>query len=287
MTICPPVGPIRERSKENPTMAFARPFTTLAALAVAALFAASPGYAQSPRSEIETVVREYLAKHPEDVQRIVKDYLLKNPDVLQAVLAELIKRPLPNAAADADRGKDQGAAIKSNADLLFRSSRQVNLGNRDGDVTMVEFFDYNCGYCKRALTDMMDVMKDDPKLKIVLKEMPILGPGSMEAAQVAVAVRMQDAGGQKYLAFHQKLFGGRGQANKESAMAAAREVGLDIVQLENDIASDEVRKTLQENSELARALGINGTPGYIIGDSIIPGAIGAAALKGKIQAARK
>jgi protein-disulfide isomerase len=266
--------------------AFARPFAILIT-AAAALLAALPASAQSSRSEIEAVVREYLAAHPEEVQRIVKEFLLKNPDVLQAALAELIKTRLPKAAADRGGAADQGAAIKSNAALLFRSPRQVDLGNRGGDVTMVEFFDYNCGYCKRALGDMMDVMKGDPKLRIVLKEMPILGPGSAEAAQVAVAVRMQDPDGQKYLAFHQKLLGSRGPANKESAMAAAREAGLDIARLEKDLTSDEVRETLRENRELASALGINGTPGYVIGETIVPGAVGSAGLKERIVRARQ
>ena len=125
------------------------------------------------------------------------------------------------------------------------------LGNKDGDVTFVEFFDYNCGYCKRAMADMLDLMKTDPKLKVVLKEFPVLGPGSVEAAQVAVAVRMQDPGGKKYLDFHQKLLGGRGQADKARAMAAAKDAGLDMARLEKDMASPEVRATIEENFKLA------------------------------------
>src|SRR5205807_3245805 len=112
---------------------------------------------------------------------------------------------------------------------------------------MVEFFDYNCGYCKRALSDMMELMKSDPKLKVVLKEFPVLGPGSAEAAQVAVAVRMQDKGGKKYLEFHQKLLGGRGQVDKARALAVAKELGLDVARIEKDLASDEVRATIAES----------------------------------------
>ena len=90
---------------------------------------------------------------------------------------------------------------------MFSSPHQVVLGNPPGNVTFVEFFDYNCGYCKRAMSDMLTLLKNDPKLKVVLKEFPVLGPGSVEAAQVAVAVRMQDKTGKKYLEFHQKLLG--------------------------------------------------------------------------------
>jgi protein-disulfide isomerase len=242
-------------------------------------------YFEKNPGETQGVVKDYLAHHPEDVQRIVKDYLVKNPEVVQEVLAELFKRRQPSIARN-NFGADKSAEIRSNEKLLFASPRQVTLGNPDGDVTIVEFFDYNCGFCKRALADTMTLIKDDPKLRIVLKEFPILGPGSAEAARVGVAVHMQDPGGQKYLDFHQKLLGAQGQANKDSALAAAMSAGLDMIRLESDMASDEVSQTLAENVKLARILGINGTPGYVVGDTIVPGAVGASALKVKIQVAR-
>jgi protein-disulfide isomerase len=120
----------------------------------------------------------------------------------------------------------------------------------------------------------------------VLKEFPVLGPGSVEAAQVAVAVRMQDPTGKKYLEFHQKLLGGRGQADKAHALAVAKEVGLDMKKLEKDMASDEVKTTLQENFKLAEALGMNGTPSYVVGDSVVVGAVGLDALREKVNTAR-
>ena len=126
------------------------------------------------------------------------------------------------------------------------------LGNPQGDVTFVEFFDYNCGYCKRALNDMVELMNKDPKLKVVLKEFPVLGPGSVEAAQVAVAVRMQDKTGKKYLEFHQKLLGGRGQVDKAKALAAAKEVGLDMARIEKDMKSDEVTQDARGEHEARR-----------------------------------
>ena len=128
----------------------------------------------------------------------------------------------------ADEAEKHQAAVKDNAETIFNSPRQVVIGNPQGDVTFVEFFDYNCGYCKRAMTDMFDLMKNDPKLKVVLKEFPVLGPGSVEAARVAVAVRMQDKTGKKYMDFHQKLLSGRGQADKARALAVAKEVGMDM-----------------------------------------------------------
>jgi protein-disulfide isomerase len=160
------------------------------------------------------------------------------------------------------------------------------LGNPKGDVTMVEFFDYNCGYCKRAMGDMLTLLKTDPHLKVVLKEFPVLGPGSVEAAKVAVAVRMQDKTGKKYLEFHTKLLGGRGEANGARALAVAKEVGLDMNQLQKDMASDEVKTTLNEDFKLAEALGLNGTPSYVVGQNVVVGAVGLDALKEKINTSR-
>jgi protein-disulfide isomerase len=215
-----------------------------------------------------------------EIEKIIKEYLLANPEVLQDAMSELEKR---QAAAEAAKHQ---ATIKDSAEELFNSKRQVVVGNPQGDVTFVEFFDYNCGYCKRAMSDMLDLMKDDPKLKVVLKEFPVLGPGSIEAARVAVAVRMQDKTGKKYLDFHQKLLGGRGQADKARAMAAAKDAGFDMARVERDMASDEIQKSLEESFKLAEKLGLNGTPSYVIGDNVIVGAVGLPALKEKINTAR-
>ena len=136
------------------------------------------------------------------------------------------------------------------------------------------------------MADMLDLMKADPKLKVVLKEFPVLGPGSVEAAQVAVAVRMQDPTGKKYLDFHQKLLGGKGQADKARAMAAAKEAGVDMAKLDKDLASPEVRATLEENFKLAEDMGMNGTPSYVIGKQVVIGAVGVDNLKEKIGVAR-
>jgi len=129
-------------------------------------------------------------------------------------------------------------------------------------------------------------MKADPKLKVVLKEFPVLSQGSVEAAQVAVAVRMQDPSGKKYLDFHQKLLGGRGAADKASALAAAKEAGLDMAKLEKDLATTEVKATLEENLKLAESLGMNGTPSYVIGKQVVIGAVGVDTLREKISTAR-
>src|SRR5829696_3544728 len=136
------------------------------------------------------------------------------------------------------------------------------------------------------MMDMMELIKSDPKLKVVLKEFPVLGPGSVEAAQVGVAVRMQDPTGKKYLDFHQKLLNGKGQADKARAMAAAKEAGLDMAKLDKDMSGPEVRATLEENFKLAESMGMNGTPSYVIGKQVVVGAIGVESLREKIGNAR-
>jgi protein-disulfide isomerase len=243
--------------------------TRLVAAAALLSFGVVAGYAQgfsgAQKSEIEKIIREYLIAHPE---------------VLQEAIAALEKKQA------ADEAEKHQAAVKDNAQAIFNSPRHVTVGNPQGDVTFVEFFDYNCGYCKRAMTDMMELMKHDPKLKVVLKEFPVLGPASVEVARVGVAVRMQDKTGKKYLDFHQKLLSGRGQVDKARAMAAAKEAGLDVARIEKDLGSDEVRLTLEESLKLAEKLGLNGTPSYVIGPHVVVGAVGLEQLKEKVNSAR-
>jgi protein-disulfide isomerase len=215
-----------------------------------------------------------------DIEAIIKSYLVAHPEVLEEAMNELQKR---QTAAETAKHE---ASIAQNAEAIFDSPRGVTLGSKDGDVAFVEFFDYNCGYCKRAMADMLDLMKNDPKLKVVLKEFPVLGEGSVEAAKVAVAVRMQDPTGKKYLDFHQKLLGGRGVADKARAMAAAKDAGLDTARIEKDLASPEVKATIEENMKLAEEMGLNGTPSYVIGKQIVVGAVGLEQLKEKIGVAR-
>ena len=246
-----------------PSLRFLAPALFALALCGAPLSASAESFSDAQRGDIETIVRNYLIAHPE---------------VLEEAMNELSKR---QAAAEAEKHQ---ASVAKNADTIFNSPRGVTLGNKDGDVTFVEFFDYNCGYCKRAMADMMDLLKNDPKLKVVLKEFPVLSEGSVDAAKVAVAARMQDP--KKYLDFHQKLLGGRGPADKARALAAAKDAGYDTAKLEKDLASPEVKATIEENFKLAEDMGLNGTPSYVIGKQVVVGAVGLDGLKEKIGLAR-
>jgi protein-disulfide isomerase len=249
---------------------YQRPLAAALLALALALPAAAPARAQT-----------FTGDQRSEIERIIKDYLLSHPELLQEVMGELEKK---QATAEAEKHR---AAVTEHSASIFTSPRQVTLGNAQGDVTVVEFFDYNCGYCKRAMADMLDLMKNDSKIKFVLKEFPVLGEGSVQAAQVAAAVRMQDkTGGKKYLEFHQKLLSGRGPADKTRALAVAKEIGLDVARIEKDIAGDEVKATLEESFKLAEALGLNGTPSYVVGQDVVVGAVGLGALKEKVNTAR-
>ena len=262
------VAPLIREGRTTMNLA-SRPLAAALFAVVLALPAAAPARAQS-----------FNADQRGEIEKIIKDYLLSHPELMQDVMNELDKK---QAIAEAEKHR---TTVTENSAAIFSSPRQVNLGNPQGDVTVVEFFDYNCSYCKRAMSDMVELMKNDGKLKFVLKEFPVLGEGSVQAAQVAAAVRMQDKTGKKYLEFHQKLLGGRGQADKTRALAVAKEIGLDVARIEKDMAGDEVKATIEENFKLAEALGLNGTPSYVVGTDVVIGAVGANTLKEKINSAR-
>ena len=160
------------------------------------------------------------------------------------------------------------------------------LGNPQGDATLVEFFDYNRPHCRNTRPALLDLLKTDLNLKVVLKALPVLGDASVEAAQVAIAVRMQDETGAKYLEFHRRLLGGHGLADRARALAVAKDVGLDMARLNRDLESPEVKATIEETSKLAEATGITGTPSYVIGNEIVVGEADLEILKQKIALAR-
>jgi len=156
-------------------------------------------------------------------------------------------------------------------------------GNAEGDVTLVEFFDYNCGYCRRVFTYVPDLTKQDPNLRMVWKEFPILGPVSRYAAKAAMAADRQG----KYLELHRALMSGARLVSEDQVLKTAEKVGLDITQLRKDMEDPAIEAYIEETIRLASALGINGTPGFVVGDQVIAGAISKEAMKQAIDLARK
>jgi protein-disulfide isomerase len=234
--------------------------TALVAAVVAALvtaatlgvvWRAAPGVVDAPGSALEE----------KRVIKIVRNYLTDNPEILVEMTTELDKRQAEEQAAK------QSKTISENKDALFRSKFSFT-GNPDGDVTLVEFFDYNCGYCKRALPDIVKLVDEDSKVRLVLKELPIFGEDSEAAAKGALAAMKQN----KYFEMHQKLYSESGKADKEKVLKVAGELGLDVDQLQKDMESDDVKKGIEEARDLAQKLGLQGTPLFLIGDKVIPGA---------------
>ena len=246
-------------------------FLRPASLALAATLAL-PALAPAPAAAFTDAEKQELGP-------VIREYLLAHPEVLQEAISVLEAR---DQAATADARAKAAGKLKP---LLENSPRGVVVGNPKGDVTLVEFFDYNCSYCRRALSDLQALIKQDPKLRVVLKEFPVLGPGSVEAAQVAVAVRI--VAPEKYLAFHEALLHMRGQADRAKALAAAKEVGIDTDLLQKQATSPELNATLDESMQMAEALGLNGTPSYVVGDQVMVGALGVDKLKAAIADARQ
>ena len=214
------------------------------------------------------------------IEAIVKDYLIKNPEVLQEAIAEGEKRQLETQRLA------QAAALKESKDALHNSPHDVIAGNPSGDVTLVEFFDYNCGYCRKALGDLQTLIKTDPKLRVVIKDFPVLGPESLEASQVALAVKQQ-LKGEKLFEFHQKLLESKGRVNGARALEVAKAMGLDIAKVQKDMQGPEVKAALSENRGLGDKLGLSGTPAFVIGEEIIPGAVGVEPIRKTIADVRQ
>jgi protein-disulfide isomerase len=199
---------------------------------------------------------------PERIERIIRDYLINKPEILVEMTNELDKRQA------AEQSVQQQKAISQNADAIFRSPVSHVAGNPNGDVSVVEFFDYNCPYCRHALPDVLKLLNEDGKVRLVLKELPILGDDSVAAAKLALAANKQG----KYFEMHQKLFSEPGKADKDKALRIGKELGLDIDQLQKDAEDPDIKKALDEAKELAQKLGLKGTPMFLIGDRVIAGA---------------
>src|SRR5436305_897526 len=211
------------------------------------------------------------------IESIIHDYLTKNPDVLLDAL---------QAAEDKMKGdaKDKAAqALSTRRREIFEDPDTPVAGNPNGDVSLVEFFDYRCPYCKQVEPSLEALLGEDRQLRLVYKEFPVLGPESVTASKAALAARKQG----KYDAFHRALMVLKGQINDTAVFKTAESVGIDVDRLKRDMAAPEIARALKANTELADALDIRGTPGFIVGNEIVPGAIDLASLKQLIATARK
>jgi protein-disulfide isomerase len=247
---------------------------------IALMFAAALSGALWATFPAPASAAEFSPEQRAEIGAIMKDYLINNPEVLRAAIEALDKHD-KQVEAEARQ-----SAVAEQAAALFSSAHQANVGNPKGDATLVEFFDYNCHYCKGALPDMVKLMQADPNLKLVLKDFPVLGPGSVEAAKVATAVRNQ-LHGDRFWQFHYKLLNSHGPVGKAEALAVAKEMGVDMERLAKDMESPDVAAGLNEVMHMADALQINGTPTFVVGDEVVVGAVGFDQLKQKLDSVHK
>jgi len=240
------------------------------------LVAKSPNTATAP-APTTAAAPAPVAGDPSKIEDIVRNYLMTKPEVMRDVFAAL------EVKEEQTRKSQFETAIADNAEQLFGGTKGLELGNPDGDVTIVEFYDYNCPYCKRALGDMVALLETDPNLKMVMKEYPILSEGSAETARVSLAVAKQG----RFMEFHKVMMGISGQANGKRALGIAEDLGFDMDQLRTDMDSAEVQEEIDATIQLASALGVRGTPAFVIGNELVPGAVGVASLRATIKRVRE
>jgi len=208
----------------------------------------------------------------------IKEYLVAHPEVLLDAQAALEKKQ------EEARLTQSAQAVVQNKDAIFNSKSDVSLGNPKGDITVVEFFDYNCTYCRHALPDMDALLKQDPNLRFVLKEFPILGPDSLAASRVSDAFRKLAP--EKYAAFHRALLSTEGRASEDSAIEVAGSLGVNEKTIRAEMAKSPNTDAVKATYQLATDLNVTGTPAYVIGNETISGAIGLDALQQKIANVR-
>ena len=211
-----------------------------------------------------------------EIGQIVREYLLDNPEILLE-MSQTLEAKQKDAEA-----KQREAAMAANADQIFRSPHDHVAGNAEGDVTIVEFFDYNCGWCKKGFPEVVSLIEKDKNLRVVLKEFPIFGGDSDYAAKAAIAAGKQG----KYWELHSALFTHEGKITKEVVDEAAKSLGLDLAKLKADMESQEVIDIIGQNQALAQSLAINGTPAFIIDTHVTPGYLPAPDLMAAIQQVR-
>jgi protein-disulfide isomerase len=242
--------------------------TALATFALGVLFAGpAPAQAQDSLSEADKEVLE----------ETIRNYILEHPEIIVEAIEKL-------------RQQEQARAAQRQTDVLQSRSEELRydpgtpvIGNPDGDVVIVEFFDYRCPYCKRVAEPLRQVVKEDGNIRLVMQEYPILSEESVMAAKAALAAFEQG----RYEDFHFNLMTGPGELNEDKVFGVAEELGLDLEKLRADMESPEIAAKLERANALGQALNVRGTPAFVIGDEIVPGAISIEDMRGKVREARE
>jgi protein-disulfide isomerase len=235
---------------------------TLAVVLLAATASAQENETLTEQGKIEQIIHDYLLAHPEVIIEAVSKYQAQQEQAAAAAQAK--------------------ALVDRREELIHAPDAPV-LGNPSGDVTIVEFFDYQCPYCKSTARSVLETVSADGNVRLVFKEFPILGPASEYAAKAALAAQKQG----KYRELHMALMAFKGKLTEEDVMRLATDLGLDAIRLAEDMEAPEIAASLARNHELAGALGVRGTPAFVIGDQLVPGAITVDEMRQRIAAARQ
>jgi protein-disulfide isomerase len=218
------------------------------------------------------------AEQTRAIEQLVRDYILKNPETIVESLRGYEEKHRQAADEQAEK------AIAANRDALVGDPTSPVAGNPNGNVTIVEFFDYRCGYCKKVVPSVQELLKTDKNVRLVFKEFPILGPDSVTASRAALAT--WKIAPDKYLALHLALMESRGEMNEARVLETAKKVGVDTDKLKAAMTDPAIKATLDRNLDLARTLHVNGTPAFIIGSQLVPGAVDLATLREMVATAR-
>lgn len=220
--------------------------------------------------------QETQGRSVEEIQKIIREYLYEQPEIILQAVERYREKQRAEKAAAARR------AVTERREEIYEDPDSPVGGNPKGDVTLVEFFDYRCPHCKRFAPNLEKMKKEDPNIRIVYKEWPILGPASLLAARAALAAQKQDA----YLSLHKAFMSSESQLTEPEIFKIAGAVGLDTGRLKKDMQDPAIQRSLEKNHRLAQALGFTGTPALLVGEEIVPGAIDFEKLKGLIAKAR-
>ncbi|MBI1261574.1 MAG: thioredoxin domain-containing protein [Rhizobiales bacterium] len=218
-----------------------------------------------PAAMAETATSSFSNAQKDELGDIIRDYLVKNPEVLLEAMHELDLREKARGADKFDK------ALAENYDAIYKDPNSYVGGNPRGDITIVEFFDYQCGYCKRSFEPLIKGIQDDGNIRLILKEFPILGPTSVTAARAAMAAARQG----KYFDMHKALYEHKGSLTDAKVIEIASDIGLDVKKLATDMKSPEIGKIIKREYALAESLGVEGTPAFIINEKFYPGAMDA------------
>jgi protein-disulfide isomerase len=274
-----PVTVMADSAPATSPAAAAAPATPAASATSAAPAATTSGTSTTAATPATTTVVKSGPVTREELPGIIKDTLLNDPDILMQAIQKLRDKQASDAKKEAD------ASVNKHMDELFKDTTSPTAGDtKNANVTVVEFFDYHCGYCRHLLPNVTKLLGEDKKVSFIFKELPILSEDSVTAARAALAVNI--IAPDKYFAYHQELMQHAGKFDEKSLTEAAKKVGVNTTKLKAEMDSKEVTAALDKNRALAQSLGIHGTPALIIGHELVPGALDYDDLKKSVDESR-